>query len=930
MNRRLHLRTVVLQAFCLLLMYAPSCLAGEFKRAPLLSPEESLKAFQLSPELRIECVASEPQVIDPVDMAFDEDGRLYVAEMIDYPFAVTPGRGRIRLLEDTDGDGRMDKNTVFCEGLSWPTSVACWKGGVLVAAAPSIYYFKDTDGDGKADVKQELFTGFGRQNVQALVNNIKWSIENRFVCASGGNGGKIRSLLKVELPELSLSGRDFAFLPSGECEALTGGGQFGNTFDDFGRRFVCSNSNQSRHIVLEERYLKRNPFLLVPSAVANIASDGDAGPVFRTSPVEQWRILRTQQRLTGESPGLIEFGGKVAGYFTSATGITVYRGTALGAGYYGSLFIGDVASNLVHRKTLTPNGATFRADRVDVGSEFLTSTDTLFRPVNFANGPDGALYICDMCRECIEHPVSIPDSIKQHLDLNSKGRGRIWRVTSKTAAKRAGPHLSTASADQLVEALQRPDGWWRDTAQRLLFERQDKTVVSLLELGAYRKSLPPASRSAAMWVLKGMGSLTGHVLSAALTDPSPELREQALRVAESRELQTGKIRMELLATKAHEPRVQFQLALSLGEFDDPDLRERLVELSPSADSAWLQAAVLSSASKASVPILAKNITVNEPMARAVAFTIGARNDPNEIAAAVTATGMRSPIAMTGLAEGLWRKGVSLVEKYPQAAGIVHAAAADAINKAIDPRARIQMIGLLPYGDSKAALDALVPLISSDESTEIRGAAVRALTLIDDPAVGTQLLMTAIEQKQIAADDLSTDMRRRLRAQFKDRAPALIEEPTVDRKAVIARYKQSLTLKGNATNGQTVFQKTCATCHRVAGAGHELGPDIETVSHRTPEELLEHILDPSREVQAQYVLYTIATTDGRVLEGILTSQSAASVTLKRASSETSVILRSEIKTMLSSTRSPMPEELEKAIDFQQMADLIEFIRSRVKK
>ncbi len=929
--------------------------AAEVKRAPQLTPEESIKACRLSPNLRIELVAAEPLVVDPVDMAFDEDGRLYVAEMIDYPFIATPGRGRIRILEDADGDGVMDRSEIFADGLSWPTSVAVCNGGVLVAAAPSIYFFKDTDGDRKADVKQELFTGFGKQNVQALVNNIKWSIENRYVCASGGNGGKIRSLLKPEQAELSMSGRDFAFTPNGDCEALTGGGQFGNTFDDFGRRFICSNSVQARHVVLEERYLKRNPYLPVASAVASIAADGDAGPVFRTSPVEQWRIQRTQMRITGESPGLIEFGGKVAGYFTSATGITVYRGTAMGPEYYGNLFIGDVASNLVHRKTLKPNGATFRAERVDQGSEFLTSTDNSFRPVNFANGPDGALYICDMCRECIEHPVSIPDSLKQNLDLNSKGRGRIWRVTAKHAPKKKTPRLSKANAAELVEALKHPDAWWRETAQRLLVERQEKSATPLLEELARNKQVNPASRAIALWALTGLGALNEQILLTVLGDEDFEVEAQALRLAENKELQTPSVKERVKSMAESGLRARFQLALSLGEFEPEFTKKVLGKVK--ANDPWVQTAVLTSAGKTSVDVLIySSIAMNESMSRAVAFTIGLRNDPDEVARAVKIAAA-STSATTGLADGLKRKHIRLIDKYPETAQLIRSASREARDKTIAVEKRLCMIGLILHGEQAGAIESLTELMS-DDSLEIRSAALRALCSMDDQSIGNtllsawksftpamrtealsgwfnrparlQLLMEAVEKKQIPADDLSSDTRRKLRAQFKERAAALIEEPVVDRKSVIVKYRAALALKGDANNGQVVFQKNCSTCHRVNGAGHELGPDIETVSHRSPEELLEHILDPSREVQAQYVLYTISTTDGRVLEGILTSQSASSVTLKRAQSETHVILRPEIKTMLSSTRSPMPEELEKAIDLQQMADLVSFIKSRVKK
>lgn len=940
---RLHLLTIHFLLSCVL--YSAE--------QPLLTPAQSQSALHLlDPNLKIELVAAEPLVIDPVDICFDENGRAYVAEMIDYPFIATPPLGRVRLLEDTDGDGRMDKSTVFAEGLGWPTSVCCANGGVFVAASPSIWFLQDTDGDGKADVRQEIFTGFGKQNVQALLNNIKWSIEHKFVGASGGNGGKVKSPLNPAQPELNLAGRDFAFTPDGKMEPLTGGGQFGNTFDDFGRRFVCSNSVQARHVVLEERYLARNPALLIPSPLANIAADGDAGPVFRTSPVEQWRVTRTQMRITGAATGPVEFGGKVSGYFTSATGITVYRGTALGRDYYGSLFIGDVASNLVHRKKLEPNGATFKAMRVDPGTEFLTSTDTVFRPTNFANAPDGALYICDMARVCIEHPASIPESLKQNLNMNTVERGRIWRVSKKDFVAPKPPKLATATTAELVESLNRPDGWWRDTASRLLHERQDKSAVPLLETLSINKEALPAARAVALWALDGLGALNVETLQKALQDKSPNVREHAYRLAEY----TPEIRGMFGLTSERDPRARFQLALSLGAFKTLGLARALLELqngasqppfnaTPYQNDSWTRAAIVSSSSSCAPELMKiSQFNADEEFRRDLAFTIGVRNVKPEIEDTLDAA--RTSGALSGLAEGLLRKRVRLIEQYPNARRFFGYAANAASDRKLPEPQRLDAIRALAYADFQTAGKDLHQLLfSHEESLLIEIAALRSLAVFDDDTVAEKLLASwsmcprsvraealrslftrparlpqlsaALEKKKISVDELTPELRKLLKIKT--------TSIDTDRKALIARYKPSLDLKGDPARGKELHQKNCATCHRAAGAGHDLGPDLETVTNRSSEELLTAILDPNREVQAQYCLATIKTTDGRVLEGILTSQTAASVTLKRAQGETSVVLRSEIAHLVSGSTSPMPEELEKTLDFQQMADVIEFVK-----
>ena len=197
-------------------------------------------------------------------MAFDEDGRLWVVEMIDYPYDEregVPPEGRIRVLEDDDGDGRFERSFVFADQLRWPTGLCLWDGGVFVASAPDILYLKDTDGDRKADHKEVVFTGFRRNNVQALLSNLRWGLDNWFTGSSGQDGGQVRSLRKPDQPAVSVEGRHFRFRPTGEIEALSGDGRYSNTSDDFGRRFCSATTSPVRHVVVEDRYLRRNPHL---------------------------------------------------------------------------------------------------------------------------------------------------------------------------------------------------------------------------------------------------------------------------------------------------------------------------------------------------------------------------------------------------------------------------------------------------------------------------------------------------------------------------------------------------------------------------------------------------------------------------------------------------------------------------------------------
>ncbi len=541
-------------------------LAHELPRIAPLDPKAALASFRVPPGFRLNAVATEPLVTDPVSVCYDADGRLYVAEMRGYPYPEKSPTGYIRRLEDTDGDGRFDRSTIFVDGLSWPTSVVPYDGGVYIAVAPEILYAKDRDGDGVAELKKVVFAGFGTGNVQALLNGLIWGPDGWIYGASGGNGGEIRNPGRPSLKPVTLRGRDFRFKPDGSAfEAISGGGQFGHCFDDWDHRFVCNNSDHIRQIVLPSRALERNPALVVDSVVASISVEGAAAPVFRISPAEPWRVVRTRQRAA--DPAFVKRLPPTElvpiGFFTSATGITIYRGDAFPEPYRGNAFIGDVGGNLVHRKSLTRHGARFEAKRTEDDHEFLASSDNWFRPVNFANTPDGTLLILDMYRETIEHPLSIPEPIKKHLDLTSgKDLGRLYELVPDGEVRRRKPALGRASTAELVTFLSDPSGWWRETAQRLLIERNDVSAIPLLKVLA-RSSTTPLGRVHACWTLDALGSLSDADLLSAFTAGEPEVREQAARLADGR-LGAGSLLISPLLVLARDPdpMVRFQTAIA--------------------------------------------------------------------------------------------------------------------------------------------------------------------------------------------------------------------------------------------------------------------------------------------------------------------------------------------------------------------------------
>ncbi|MFN7926264.1 MAG: PVC-type heme-binding CxxCH protein [Bryobacteraceae bacterium] len=432
MNASLALRVSAIAAA----VWLASCSGGKTTGGGSLSPADGMKSLKFSEDFHAELFASEPEVVDPVDMVFDERGRAYVAEMLDLPDDPPPGkpaRGRIRLIEDTDGDGKADKATIFAENTMHASGMIPWNGGLIVPASPDILYFKDTNGDGKADIREVWFTGFFHGNPEAQITNPRLGVDNWIYFSNTGNEGLVKSPKYPKQPPVQMRGFDFRFHPvKGLFEPVSGNAQYGSTFDDWGNRFISQNTTHLRTVVLPRKYLARAPMLEVPSVVHDVYGDHDRKMYPLTEP-QEWRIIRTrlrQQRYDELKTGRVEH---LAGYFTGATGSTVYSGDAWPEEYRGNIFTGDVSANLVRRDIVTPDGVTFKAvpapktDRDHV--EFLASTDQWFRPTNFANAPDGNLYVMDMQRETIR--------------LQSRFRTSCARRSTSTAATRSTAFIAS-------------------------------------------------------------------------------------------------------------------------------------------------------------------------------------------------------------------------------------------------------------------------------------------------------------------------------------------------------------------------------------------------------------------------------------------------------------------------------------------------------
>jgi putative membrane-bound dehydrogenase-like protein len=956
--------------------------------APALSPQDALKSFHLSEDFHVELLAAEPQVVDPVEMAFDENGRIYVAEMLDYPDDPPPGkpaRSRIRLLEDTDGDGKIDRSVIFADQVLEVSGLMPWKGGLIVTSAPDILFMKDTNGDGKADVRQVLYTGFGKFNPEGRITNLRLSVDNWIYAANLGHDGLIISPDHPERPPIQVRGGDFRFHPiRGLAEPASGPTQFGMTFDNWGNRFSTQNTIHLRHAVLPMQYLMRAPLLDAGAVETDISDHGQPSvQVFPLTKPQAWREQRTQIRQQRYDENKLNRTEQVGGYFTAASGGTAYNGDAFPPEYVGSIFTGDVNGNLVHRDILKPDGVTFSARRAKEGVEFLASTDSWSRICNFANAPDGNLYMTDMYREFIETPESIPESIKKNMNFwSGDTMGRIYRVVPNKPLQTRGlkPNLGSASTDELVRTLGHANGWHRQTAQRLLLEKQDRAAAPALRELA--KSENPLARLHALWTLEGLGALEAADVEKALKDSNAGIREHAVRLSEGF---LPKLAAPLLAmTGDPEPRVRFQLAFTLGQLKDPRALSALADIAANhSRDKWFRVAILSSVGDSAAAFLQTTLTRGiDELVPQLAVLVGGRRNPAELSQALNGIArLKDPAAaLTGLAKGLTLTGAMGlkapaaeaplmkmidspsepvrnaawdVARHFELRALVAKAAADSLDPAVPMTRRVVAIRALRGGQFAQASGVVKKVLESSAPPELQTAAVETLAAFDDPSVApmllqywrgyspaarvkviaamlsvqprTQALLKALEDGKVETAALDVAARTRL-LEHGDRARRILQNQTGDRDKVVEAYRDALKLKGDVAHGKVLFDENCAKCHMPRKLGGRVGPDLSGINNKTKDELLTSILNPSYAIEPQFTHYIVTTKDGHVHDGVLANESPAVITLRGGTEEgDETILRANIQEIRASSISLMPEELEKSIDRQGLADVIAYLR-----
>ncbi|MBT4724826.1 MAG: c-type cytochrome, partial [Planctomycetaceae bacterium] len=830
-----------------------------------------------------------------------------------------------------------DKATLFVKDIAYPTAIICWDDGVFIGSAPDLFYCKDTTGDGIADIHQKILTGFGSDLAgEAHLNSFRWGVDNRIHISTNLSGGNVRLANAAESTAVSTRGRGIILNPRNLSgfELTSGAGQHGMSMDNWGRKFVCSNSVPAQMLMLDDRYLARNPYLTAPNLAVDIAPDGKHTELFRISAAEPWRELRTMLRRTKQFRGSDE-GGKPFGFFTGATGITIYRGNAWPAEFHGNLIVGDVANNLIYRAILKPKGLELVAEKADVGKEFIASRDLWFRPVQFTNAPDGTLYAIDISRELIEGAAFLPPEFMKYLDpLSGSKQGRIYRIAPRGFSTPATPNLGELATRELVSLLDHTNGWHRDTASRLIYQRQDSSAISSLRQ-LVKQGETAAGRFTALYTLQGLGALDESSVLAALIDSDAIVRVHALRVAEALVAQSVAISNRFSnMTTDRDIQVRYQLAFSLGAAQGKNRYQALTRLALSDhQDKWMPVAISSSLFQGAGFVFREltthdtflKTTTGQQFMLTLATQIGARQRADELAAVLQSLSSiknhdatLAPKVMEALVKNIEgeQRTKLLASTGENAAMVLQQLIVESMDISQSPQestekraAAIRSLQLAKFADIKSIM---VDLLDLTEPFGVRAAVIETLgSYTDDQAAEmlianwrslgpslrsraaetllsranwVTLLLNAVQTERIARGEIDPARIQLLKAHPDKNiaqrvADIFMSSPNGDRFDVIKEYQSALDTLGDVGKGKEVFKKVCSACHRLENIGTSVGADLNGIRNRGLPAVLLNILDPNREVKPKYLTYVLIDVKGRATTGMITSENANSITLQ---------------------------------------------------
>lgn len=924
-------------------------------------PEEAVMTLHSQRGTRVELVAAEPDVVDPVSACFDGSGRLWVVEMPDYPTGPQEGAapdGRVAILQDINGDGRYERVSTFAEGLLFATGVLPWRDGAIVTLAGSVVFLRDRDGDLVSDETEIWFEGFSEDNTQLRANHPTLAADGRVYVAGGLRGGKVISRdPRWATPQpISLAGRDFAFdIRGGWCGAVVGNSQFGLAISDDGTRFVCDNRHPCRQVVFESEQLDRNPWLTLDDAVKDVAASGADSRVHALT--EAWTTSNLH-----------------AGQFTAACGLHVRsRG-----GVPRDFLVCEPTASLVQRQRIESDAIVLESrplaavqENEGRAIEWLASTDPWFRPVDVFSGPDQATYIVDMYRAVIEHPQWVPQELKDRPDTWwGNDRGRIWRVVGATVEQ-----PGDAAGDDFVLRLNHPAAAVRQQAVRQFFEAEDPSPYVADLKRAILQHRDSAAAMLAARMLAAADRLDAPLVADLLQSKNSRCVTAVLRSAPP-ELLTAEQLAEQIDNP--EPAVQFAALLAAGLSPDPMTIEAVVERAEAIAANHLLKQACASGSREFVERVLlgilhdteEDLASAATLAEALARRCGRESDRQVLDAllAALAPDDRRELAIgvvDGVAQGLQRRGQDArdfamglsVDARAQVESVLQSvreelavpnAGADSLQRAVrligrygnegdrdrllailDDRSatalHLACLDALADSDRRAAAGSAVNVLEHLDS----GARPRALELIvGDEASALRLLERLAEgsyPRGLLDVRFTSRLQRHSSARVRERADETFGKLNADRRAVIDQYADRIE-QGDPQAGRELFRQHCAACHRIGSIGANVGPDISDSRTQSPAALLMAILDPNAAIDAAYLRSSLLTVDGRQLEGLLEENSAERVSLRQTDGTTVVLDPEDIAQSRTTGLSLMPEGFEQQIKPDQMADLIAFIKN----
>ena len=870
-----------------------------------LTPEQSAAAFRLPKGFQMEVIASEPLISSPSAVCWDERGRMFVSELHGYNLAgqldveelnktgmldtkvrrVQAGEkfkkvaeagtyGVVKVLRDTDGDGRMDAAEVWAADLPPVYGLVPARGGVIVACAPDILFLADRDGDGRAEVREKLFTGFPTGELERGINAPQWGADGWIYFGRGWGGGKITG------PHLAgpvqLPGTDFRIRPDGSAiEPVTGNTQtFGFAMTEAGGRFTVTTTFPGICIApIPWTYLSRNPDAATPSLEVN-TGDRRAYAISQPHP---WRQKRADDpayfKYYHSRYGAAE--SEAAGWFTAACGPMIYEDHVL-PGLHGQYFVCEPSGNLIHRALIEADGSALKLLRApgEEQSEFAATSDQWSHPMNLTHGPDGSIWVTDYYREIIEDYSAIPRHLQQQYGVYAgHDRGRIYRLTHKDAPPGPLADMSAIKGKALVRECASPLFWRRQTAQRLLVERGEKEVASALREVLATKDAEPSTVITALRTLEQLGVLIPSDIQPFISHPSAAVRihgwqlaDRWLAVSEGRALLDALLKASVMEP---DPRVQIQIALSLGEARDRSAFAALTRFSLERLSVrWMDAAILSSLHGRGVEMftaLLGDPRASLPFLAALAQSIGASRDEAALARALALVASATPdiqvATINALAKG--RKNA--------------------------PRK--------PLGEK--ASRAVLASLAASPSAEIRQA-TRSLEDTFAPTVGGAESLVPAGQIPVG-------------------------EPISDER--FRQYVGALAGKRDPLRGHALFLQSCAPCHRIGTEGHDVGPDLLGQLGLAEESLLKEILLPNDHIRPGYETTLVEMANQTTAVGILKDDGATSLTLVLPNGVEQVQLRKDVTGVRRLATSLMPSFAE-GLTPADVANVLAWLRSNL--